>query len=383
MQQRLKIMYIKHFKFYILISVISAIPFSILKAQNMPVHIELNIINVEEGLKIYLLDLESTEQIIDSGFVKNGKIVYQLTHNGPFLASLNYEFDQKKHSNPGAFNFFADSTPLYINSDFRTFTQTRVNCTGLNEIMCFAYQMSDSMKSLYNGLNNENTADKPEKLNRRTAQIYKSYERNNLYYIIENPNRYSSLFMLSGLMFQINRDTLFAIYNLLNEDNKQGKFGKKIEAHLKLGKNIKVGDSYRNVSGNDRNGEFISISDFKGKVVLLDFWNMHCAPCLMQKPYLNRLHFDNYDSGLIIFSFFLDKNYDNFMKSTVNDSWINVTDGEGFFSQAAIAYGVSGIPLLVLIDRDGRIAGIFQGHEFGDNAYSKLNELIREALIQK
>ncbi len=354
-----------------------------LKAQMIPVHIELKIKNAEEGLKVYLLDLEASVQTIDSAYVSNGKAVYHLFHDGPFLAALNYDFKPGKHRYPGVFNFFTDSTPLYIDADFATFSETRIPCVGINEIMCFSYLMKDSMTAIYKGVNPMEIPDDPERINLQTARVYKTYERNNLNYIISHPNHYSSLFMLGGMMYQINRDTLFAIYNMLSDDNKQGKYGKKLTVHLETGDKIKTGDFYRDVSGFDREGKKFSISDFKGKVVLLDFWNMHCVPCLMQKPYLNKLHAEKYDSGLVVFSFFLDKNHSNFLKSTANDSCLNVTDDEGFFSKAAVAYGVSGIPLLVLIGRDGRIAGIFQGHEFGENAYSDLNALITKALRQE
>lgn len=338
-------------------------------ASTIPINIELTIDNVEEGLKIYLLDIEATNQVIDSAYVKDAHVTFNLQYQGPFFAGIEYEFNPKKHTTTGAFLFLVDSALLKIHADFKTFRNTRVNCEGINKIMCLSYQLTDSSRSVYSN---------PKQT--RSNEIYKTYQNNCLHYIINYPNEYGSIYMLGGLMYNFNRDTLLAIYNLLNDENKESKVGKKLATYLAFNTKIKVGEQFIDITGINRFGDTISLSDFKGKVILLDFWNSHCVPCLMQKPYLSNLYSSKKDSGFVVFSFFLDKSFENFTKSTIKDEWIHVTDNQGFFSKYAIAYEISSIPILILIGKDGKILRIFTGHEFGENAYSDLNILISQAL---
>lgn len=105
-------------------------------------------------------------------------------------------------------------------------------------------------------------------------------------------------------------------------------------------------------------GEMLSLSDLRGKVVLLDFWASWCGPCRRENPNVVALYEKYKDKGFTVMSVSLDKDKAKWLKAIENDnlSWPNhVSDLKFWQSKAAKLYGVSGIPFTVLIDQEGKI----------------------------
>ena len=110
---------------------------------------------------------------------------------------------------------------------------------------------------------------------------------------------------------------------------------------------------------NNPDGEPLSLSDLKGKVVLIDFWASWCGPCRKENPHVVRVYNKYKEKGFDILGVSLDRKKDNWIKAIEKDGliWNHVSDLKGWQNTVAQAYSVTSIPHTVLLDREGKIIG--------------------------
>ena len=97
--------------------------------------------------------------------------------------------------------------------------------------------------------------------------------------------------------------------------------------------------------------------NFRGKVLLIDFWASWCGPCRKENPNVVRMYKQHKDQGFDILGVSLDKQYGRWAQAVAKDGleWTHVSDLRGWQNAAAQQYGVRSIPATVLLDREGRI----------------------------
>ena len=104
----------------------------------------------------------------------------------------------------------------------------------------------------------------------------------------------------------------------------------------------------------------ISLADYRGKVVLLDFWAVWCGPCLGEIPRIKAVYEKYHDKGFEVIGVSLDEDkavLREFIKEK-EIPWRQILDGDGFGGAFAKRYGVRGIPAPFLIDRDGKVISV-------------------------
>lgn len=111
----------------------------------------------------------------------------------------------------------------------------------------------------------------------------------------------------------------------------------------------------------DVNGKMVSLSDFKGKVVLVDVWASWCSPCRQEIPYLKKLEQEMHDKDVVFIGVSMDVEKDK-------EKWKNMLRKEelngvqlfanGFQSKIAGDYKITGIPRFMVFDRVGDIVAL-------------------------
>ncbi len=104
----------------------------------------------------------------------------------------------------------------------------------------------------------------------------------------------------------------------------------------------------------DLNGNEVTVEDFRGSVVVVDFWATWCRPCREEIPVLIDLYDEHKDQGLVIFGVGLDRGGAPELAPFAEENGITypILVGGRAVSEA---YKVTGIPTTFIIGRDGRI----------------------------
>jgi len=145
-----------------------------------------------------------------------------------------------------------------------------------------------------------------------------------------------------------------------------------INANKNVGLN--VGDIAPEIRLPDAQGNLISLNDFRGKYVLIDFWAAWCGPCRGENPNNVRMYKEYKDKGFEIFGVSLDRDRDKWNAAVKYDklTWTQVSDLSWWESEVVPLYQIRGIPHTVLIDKEGRIV---EKNLRGINLEIKLKEI--------
>ena len=195
-------------------------------------------------------------------------------------------------------------------------------------------------------------------------------------FVKNNPNTIVSANIVSVYCSTWGKDKVKKLYNSFSNEVKNTYYGKNILDFINYNKNIKIGNIFSDFSQNDINGKSVSLSDFKGKVLLLEFWGSWCGPCREGNPELVKIYADFKNKGFEILGVAADTDKKKWLNAIQKDNltWTNVTDLKGDKNKAALIYGVNSYPTNYLIDRNGII--IAKDLE-SDKLREKLNEILK------
>ena len=125
--------------------------------------------------------------------------------------------------------------------------------------------------------------------------------------------------------------------------------------------NLKVGTEAPDISGLTPEGEEVTLSDFKGKYVFIDFWASWCAPCRREIPHLKEvLAYSDNSENLVVLSYSLDNKRADWVNciaknQLIHKNWVHISALKGWSSEGGKLFSVKGIPFTALIGPDGNV----------------------------
>ena len=134
---------------------------------------------------------------------------------------------------------------------------------------------------------------------------------------------------------------------------------KKEEASKKIAAALVEGGKFPDFQEKDLDGKPLSIANYKGKVVLIDFWATWCGPCVGELPNVIKTYEKHHKDGFEIIGISLDESEAR-LKGFLKDkhvTWQQYFDGKKWENKLSTKYGVMSIPATYLLDGEGKILG--------------------------
>jgi peroxiredoxin len=178
-------------------------------------------------------------------------------------------------------------------------------------------------------------------------------------FILKNGKSVVAAYLAISNAYAYSLEELKAINKAMDPSIANSSYVKELaEREIILGK-VEVGQPAPEFTMNDSTGKPVSLSSFKGQVVLVDFWASWCGPCRAENPNVVAAYKKFNNKGFTVLGVSLDTDKAKWQEAVAKDglTWTHVSDLIGWKNAAAKQYGVMSIPANFLIDKEGKIIG--------------------------
>lgn len=323
-------------------------------------HITGDVTGVPDGKKLYLTLVLPSYTDVDSVILNNGHFEFNGKHvEGPKWALVRIE----KQFSPLA-DFYLEDGDISIQG---TRYDTKAKGTPTNS----QYKIyNDSIVSLYTKESEYRTVmamDESKKDSCMTGieNLRKELLKREMSFISRYPDSPIALRVADyGTRRLGSSDMLRMLHALSPRLQQDESVRKNIEIAKALVK-TEPGAQAPNFTLADSTGQQVSLNSFLGKYVLIDFWASWCHPCRASFPAIAALYEKYRAKGLEVLGVSLDRSAHAWRKALDEEKapWVMVHDQKG---TVAADYAVKTIPLLVLVDKQGKVVGRYSAQDMAE-----------------
>jgi peroxiredoxin len=195
-------------------------------------------------------------------------------------------------------------------------------------------------------------------------------------WIGEHPNSPASAYILFSQLRRESPGKKAVIFAQLSPEAKKNASARRLEDAIEGMTVAGIGKQAPDFSEPDTAGKIMSLRDFRGKYVLIDFWASWCGPCRAENPNVVAAFSKYKGRNFTILSVSLDGKKGAWLEAIHKDGmpWTQVSDLRGWGNAAVAKYGVEGVPINFLVDPHGVIvARNLRGEELD----KKLQEILQ------
>jgi thiol-disulfide isomerase/thioredoxin len=271
-------------------------------------------------------------------------------------------------------NFYLEPGLLTLTGDPSKINELKLSGSKtqneLEELNSKTASINEEKKPIINALMQERDHEKASEIRDKLEPFNERIKKVTYQFFINHPNSYVTADMMKYYVSQMGLDSVKKIYNNFNQELKTSDSGKQLATEilkLEAGSPGKMAPTF---STTDINGKPLSLADFKGKYVLLDFWASWCVPCRKGNPHMIALYNKYSSKGFDVIGVSDDDQKPELLKLAIaKDSvgiWHHVLRGLNIDlarkrlpnpKDISEKYGIHSLPTKILIDPFGKIIG--------------------------
>lgn len=360
-----------------------------LVAQNKNFTIELSLSDAKSGSKYVFMS--RAEKIQDTITLKKDgeKVKYSHVATAPVALSVGYIAPSEKRAKTGINLYVEAAETIKVNGVIENIAQCSISGGIYDNEIIQKIRTQEAIQAKHYADYRAASAKKDESASKAASDAYDAVDEAitalEYEYVKQNQSsNYSAVLLSQNLRGDIK--VIEPLYNALSADVKASQVGKAIGERIPVIKAIQVGKPAPDFTLNDINGEKITLSQFRGRWVLLDFWGSWCIWCRRGNPTLVALYEKYGGNDFEIIGIACRDKEEDWKKAIKDDGleWrhANVSQTEGGDKLPSM-YNISGYPSKILIDPEGNISVISIGyHEKDDPIVLKMVEELGEVYVK-
>ena len=339
----------------ITLGILSFLTITQLNAQKLQITADLK--NVQEGATVSLID-GMANKVIDSAKSAGGKFTLSAKVDNPSIYVLSFGAGAK-------IPVFVGNDQLSISGDLAKSDAIEYKGSATQDLyMTYMKTLTPKIQALFGAKSLAGSPAGAKSKDSLEKEIEKTESdiSNSITGLLKSNNKspVSTLFLIQTTNFvPYIKDHIADLYAILEGPAKKGPFADLIEKSLQSAGIGKVGSVLPEFKQNDANGKSISLSSFRGKYVLIDFWASWCGPCRAENPNVVKAFNAYKDKGFTILGVSLDQDKNKWLEAIKKDglTWTHVSDLKYWNNAVAVQFGIQSIPANFLIDPKGVVIG--------------------------